>query len=364
MRMGLASSGIATAWANDIEPSKREIYRLNFGSREFVLRDVREVSGSDLPEIQVATASFPCTDLSLAGNRNGLKPKTVPTRRRGLDGGSSMFWEFARVIDEMGGRRPEAVLLENVLGFASSRAGHDLRDAIWRLNALGYSCDLLEIDARHFVPQSRPRMFILGLQESDRLPSFSDCDRPRWAKQFVEAHPGARTHAFPLPPLPIARYSLDRVVDRLPADHPEWWDQDRIQAFTRSLSPIQSERLAKLITSPGLTWRTAYRRTRQGTAVWEIRRDEIAGCLRTAKGGSSKQALVEAGGRNLRVRWMTPNEYARLMGADEFKLPERRSQALFGFGDAVCVPVIQWICEHYLTPALGARRPSLEAVAA
>ena len=51
--------------------------------------------------------------------------------------------------------------------------------------------------------------------------------------------------------------------------------------------------------------------------MWEIRSDDIAGCLRTARGGSSRQALVEAGHGELRVRWMTPREYARLQGAPE-----------------------------------------------
>ena len=38
------------------------------------------------------------------------------------------------------------------------------------------------------------------------------------------------------------------------------------------------------------------------------------------------------------------------MGADDFLLNVPLNQALFGFGDAVCVPVIRWIAENYLTP--------------
>jgi DNA (cytosine-5)-methyltransferase 1 len=87
--------------------------------------------------------------------------------------------------------------------------------------------------------------------------------------------------------------------------------------------------------------------------VWEIRPDDVAGCLRTARGGSSKQAVVQAGHGQVRVRWMTPREYARLMGAPEYRLDGlRRNQALFGFGDAVCVPVVTWLASHYLMPLL------------
>src|SRR5437870_346280 len=83
--------------------------------------------GSDVPSIELATASFPCTDLSLAGNRAGLKGSE-----------SSMFWQFARVLREMDRRRPKVVMLENVPGFATSHGGKDLRNAIAELNDMGY----------------------------------------------------------------------------------------------------------------------------------------------------------------------------------------------------------------------------------
>ena len=102
--------------------------------------------------------------------------------------------------------------------------------------------------------------------------------------------------------------------------------------------------------------------TDKGTVppVWEVRADEIAGCLRTARGGSSKQALVEAGQGDLRIRWMTPVEYAHLQGAHGYILePVSPNQALFSLGDAVCVPVISWIATHYLLPVLGLKKEAL-----
>src|SRR5690606_39094805 len=86
-------------------------------------------------------------------------------------------------------------------------------------------------------------------------------------------------------------------------------------------------------------------------AVWEVRPDDISGCLRTARGGSSKQAVVRLGNKRVQVRWMTALEYARLMGADDYNLSTARTnQALFGFGDAVAVPAVAWLAEHYLLP--------------
>ena len=357
MRLGLEGAGIETRWANDIEADKRDLYVANFGDDEFVLGDVRDVRGEDVPTVDFATASFPCTDLSLAGKRKGLGIAGAP---RGEDGGSSMFWEFARVIEEMGDRRPSGVLLENVLGFASSHGGRDLRDAVVQLNQLGYSCDLLAIDARQFVPQSRPRMFIVGLSEvseDDQFDAFAA--RPRWAHEFVRDNPQARIHARRLPPLPTVKQELATVVQPADAEDVEWWDHERVNRFVSSLSPVQLERLDSLREASTLTWRTAYRRTRNGEAGWGIRADSIAGCLRTARGGTSKKALEEAGG--VRVRGMPPGEYARLMGAPVFKLEARRNQALFGFGDAVCVPVVTWLCDNYLSGVTAAAQHTVSA---
>jgi DNA (cytosine-5)-methyltransferase 1 len=362
MRLGLETADIETVWANDIEPDKRDMYVANFGDEEFFLGDVRDVNGDSLPEIDIATASFPCTDLSLAGNRKGLGAGAV-SRDEG-ERGSSMFWEFARVLREMDDRLPSVVLLENVLGFASSHGGRDLRGAVRELNRLGYSCDILAIDARHFVPQSRPRMFIVGLLEPTSDDAYTEsASRPDWVHQLARDMPEARLHARELPPLPAAANDLRSVVERVPPDSDAWWDESRLGHFVDSLSVIQAKRLEKLKQSRRLIWRTAYRRTRYGSATWEIRADGIAGCLRTARGGSSKQALVEAGEGTARVRWMTPREYARLMGAPDFQLVARRNQALFGFGDAVCVPVIAWLCGHYVAPAAAPSQSSLVAAA-
>jgi DNA (cytosine-5)-methyltransferase 1 len=342
VRSALHSAGFRVAWANDIEPAKQLLYSANHGDDDFHLGDVRHVDGADVPDVAVATASFPCTDLSLAGNRAGLAGDE-----------SSMFWEFARVIEEMDERKPPAVLLENVPSFASSHGGEDLRAAIERLNLLGYVCDLFILDARRFVAQSRPRLFVVGTQEP--LPAEGSWEpselRPPWIQRFVKQHPKLDMRpARLIAPAPKERALAD-AVERLHASHPAWWEAERVERFVSSLSMVQTARLASLRAGRKLAWATAYRRTRGGKAVWEIRPDDIAGCLRTARGGSSKQALVEAGRGKVRLRWMTPREYARLQGADAYRLEAvSDNQALFGFGDAVCVPVIGWIARRYLKP--------------
>lgn len=342
VRMGLELSGFEVVYANDIEAAKREMYEQHFGADDvFHLQDIADVQGTEVPAVDLAWASFPCTDLSLAGNRQGIR-----------GGESGTFWHFVRILDEMGERRPPVVALENVVGLATSHGGHDLVAAIRALNDLDYSVDILTLDARRFVPQSRPRLFVVASQETPLEAGHEPNSelRPDWL-QAPFGDPSLRMHRaeLPQPPAPLTSGLGDFVQRR----NVEWWEADRKKRFLDALSPYQAQRLEALRRGRGTSYRTAYRRTRHGVAMWEIRPDDIAGCLRTARGGSSKQAVVRAGQGRVDVRWMTPLEYARLMGAGNYQIEGLRpNQVLFGFGDAVCVPVVAWLAEHYLAPLL------------
>jgi len=344
-RMGLEKAGFQIAWANDYEPDKKAMYDAQFGETEahqFALGDVAAVKADALPrDASLAWASSPCTDLSLAGSRAGLA---------GAESGT--FWQFVRLMGELGEDSPEVVVLENVVGLATSHGGEDLAAAIRAFNDLGYSVDVLSIDARRFVPQSRPRLFLVGAKNPpEDVADPNSKLRPDWL-QAIYGDDSLRTHraALPAPPVPLTE-GLGGLMEDIPLGDERWWDEARTEAFVSSLSPAQRNRVAALKRSTGVKYRTAYRRTRNGVAVWEVRADDISGCLRTARGGSSKQAVVRLGNTRLQVRWMTPREYARLMGAGEYDLSAaRNNQALFGFGDAVAVPAVAWLAESYLMP--------------
>ena len=345
-RMGLEKAGFQVTWANDYEPDKKAMYVAQFGTEDhtFVLGDIATVDAALLPtDAALAWASSPCTDLSLAGARAGL-------------GGaeSGVFWHFIELLRQLDGRRPPVVVLENVTGLATSHGGDDLAAAISAFNELGYSVDVLTLDARRFLPQSRPRLFVIGAIDSpvDSADPQSEL-RPDYL-QWVFSDTNLRTHRarLPAPPPPLVK-GFSALVEDISDSDERWWDAERTAAFVDSLSPMQRDRVAQLEQGSGVKYRTAYRRTRAGVPVWEVRPDDISGCLRTARGGSSKQAVVRLGDGRLRVRWMTPLEYARLMGAGNFNLEDARTnQALFGFGDAVAVPVVRWLGVNYLMPLL------------
>ena len=313
VRAGLELCGIQTIFANDVDEKKASLYRGNWGCRELRVADIRDLGGDDVPTVDVATASFPCVDTSIAGDRAGL-----------VGDQSGLVFEFVRVISEMGERAPGVVLLENVPGFLTTDGGHDFIRVISDLDELGYRCQHLSVDAAAFVPQSRPRVFVLGKKDgSCRVPE---------------------------PPPLRSDLRLFDVASR----RGEWWTGERKKQFLNSLSTMQAERLDRHRTSRRVSYLGAYRRTRKGRAVWEIRPDEIAGALRTTGGGSSRQAIVRAGRGTVDMRWMDLREYARLQGAEKFRfgaVSER--QAMFALGDAVCVPVVKWIGENWLCPALA-----------
>jgi DNA (cytosine-5)-methyltransferase 1 len=352
MRMGLEKRGWTLAFANDIDPLKLEMYQGHFGDSNghFKLGDVHELSADLIPTTTLATASFPCNDLSLAGARAGLGGKQ-----------SSAFWGFIRVLTEMGHRRPPLVLVENVTGFLTSHEGADFKNALKALNDLGYAVDAFILDAVRFVPQSRQRLFVVGILDAQLKLSgpkgeygfFESEIRPRALADFVLANPDIRWSIRTLPALPSDdSMALTTILEDLPDSAPEWWSKERVDYLLNQMSPRHREKAEAMMAGDMWSYGTIFRRVRNEKSMAELRTDGIAGCLRTPRGGSGRQILLKAGQGKCFARLITPREAARLMGADEFKLAVPLNQALFGFGDAVCVPVIAWIAEHYLNPVV------------
>lgn len=347
MRAGLEKANWNVTFANDIDPIKKKQYleHFNTSNKHFILEDIHKLSESIIPNITLATASFPCTDLSLAGRRAGLSGSH-----------SSAFWGFVEILQNMGKRKPPLILLENVAGFVTSNAGNDLKEALLALNKTGYAVDIFIIDAANFVPQSRVRLFIVGKlinHEKSRLSVrqyFPETKlRPSNLVKFIFNNSEIDWEInHNLPELPSLNETIDSIVERLPKRSKLWWSKERVeyllnQTFERHLSKI-----AEFKNEPNYKYLTAFRRVRNGKSMAEIRFDGIAGCLRTPKGGSARQILLEVGKGEVNVRLLTPRECARLMGADDFVISGTPNQALFGFGDAVCVPVVTWIAENYL----------------
>jgi DNA (cytosine-5)-methyltransferase 1 len=329
MRYAFERQGWRVAFANDVDPKKQQMYSAHFGDA-FMLGDVHEIDPSQVPGVTLATASFPCTDLSLAGGRKGLAGKQ-----------SSAFWGFLRVLEGMGSRRPPMVLVENVPGFLSSHGGADLHAALKGLNDLGYAVDLFTLDAVGFVPQSRNRLFVVGQPHSE-----STGTRDGRIGAFINTHPGIQWSIRRLPEPPTLSTTLRDIVE----DEAPWWDAKRSEYLLSQMTGSHRTTAEDAIRKRRWTYGTVFRRVRNGHTAAELRTDGIAGCLRTPRGGSARQILFKAGYGRYQCRLLTGRECARLMGAEDYRIEVAENQALFGFGDAVCVPAIEWIIIHYFTP--------------
>lgn len=352
VRLALERQGFRIAFANDIDEDKLEIYGDNFGADDFHLGDIHQLAPAAIPDCELFTASFPCNDLSIAGARAGLAGEQ-----------SSAFWGLVRILEQKQ-ERPSLVLLENVPGFLSSHEGKDFEVALTALNGLGYACDAFLLDAAHFVPQSRLRMFVvakLGAAGRSAAGLQTSPTRPANLINFIQAHPLIRWNIAELPSPPVRQNSLESILEDPSDDDPAWWNRKRTEYFMGQLSARHAALASEMIAGGAVRFATAFRRVRKGRSMAELRTDGVAGCLRTPRGGSGRQILFKAGRGRYQVRLLTARECARLQGVpDSFKINVRLNQALFGFGDAVCVPAVEWIAENYLLPYLQGMAPAAE----
>lgn len=333
---GLVSLGLSSSfkacWANDISERKRRVYAANLDASIFNLGDIAEVVGSDLPDAQLSWASFPCQDLSVAGKIGGIHSDR-----------SGLVWHWMRIIDELDNRAPLVVCLENVSGLMSSNNGDDYRYLHEQLSARGYAVGAVLVNASLFVPQSRPRVFVIATRGP--IPEGMTSPVATWLHPGSVAKVGRTIENFVWW---TAERPCDRrlEIDQLIEDVP--FDKNAV------VSLIPKSHLSKFDAS-GRSYATAYRRTRAGKQVLELRCDGIAGCLRTPGGGSSKQFLVHRGDRGLEARLLTVREVARLMGApDSWDLPGSDNDGYFAMGDAVVAPVAEWLGKTFLYPLVEA----------
>lgn len=383
VREALEPLGWSCVYANDFDPTKQAIYKIRFPDHEDLDgRDLWEVSAAELPQpVDLVAASFPCIDLSLAGKREGLAGHH-----------SGAFWAFVRVLEQLreDGVSPRALLIENVTGFLSSNGGRDFGTAVRVLNDLGYKADAIQVTAEHFTPQSRPRLFLLGVRKdlTDLVmttpeavtggewaqavaanSAFRPCriQRLMLRREEAEVQPSLLEEreepeelSWGVIDFPVLPRREEDFLDIVDWQEDSWWSVERTERALREMVPLHRGKVRKMIERGGLQAATAYRRRRNGESVYEVRNDGVAGCLRTARGGSSTQIVVVTEDGEVRMRLMSPREYARLQGGEYMDdLDAFGASALrTAFGDAICVPAVRWIAQHAFGPLL--ELPDLE----
>ncbi len=169
--------GIEPIWASEIEPFPIRVTTKRLPSVKH-LGDINKIKGDEIEPVDIITFGSPCTDLSVAGKREGLSGQH-----------SSLFYEAIRVIKEMrcktNGEYPKYIVWENVPGAFSSNKGQDFKAVLESIAAIcekeisipkpekwrnageimgnGYSIAWRVIDAQYFrVPQRRKRIYLVA----------------------------------------------------------------------------------------------------------------------------------------------------------------------------------------------------------
>ncbi len=373
---GMAREGLGSPWnclfANEFDLKKTAIYKKNWPTPAVLKEcDVGKLKSSDVPgHADLAWASFPCQDLSLAGAGAGLNGDR-----------SGTFWPFWRLMQALieERRAPTFVVLENVYGTLTSRAGKDFTAICSTYAKAGYRFGALVIDAVHFVPHSRPRLFVVGVRDHvlfheglvDSAPSRQSPWRPRGLIDAFDRLPPKIKEKWIWWSLPIPtkrNVAFSDLIEENP-NGVEWHTAAETAKLLRMMTDIHREKLDAAKSSGRRTVGAVYKRTRldefgRKAQRAEIRFDDVAGCLRTPAGGSSRQVIVVVEGDKIRSRLISPRETARLMGLpDGYKLPANYNEAYHLTGDGVAVPVVRHLATHIFEPALIPRREPAEAAA-
>lgn len=364
---GMARLGLGSAWectfANEISEKKASAYRAFFGpSPELKVEDVAKLETDDLPGTpDLVWASFPCQDLSLAGNGAGLSGERSGTFRP--------FWSLMKEM-VAGGRAPQVVVLENVTGTLTSHKGSDFRSIVNEFADSGYRVGALVINASHFLPQSRPRLFVVGLHGCGAISSSLASNTPSepfHTKSLVRAHndlPKGLQQNWVWWTLPTPKGSVPSLASILDERSPQtvWHSESETSTLLRMMTAGHRKKVTEALAVGNRIVGTIYKRTRpnrDGVMAQraEVRFDGVSGCLRTPVGGSSRQTVIIVDKGSVRTRLLSTREAARLMGVpDNYPLPTGYNEAYHLLGDGVAVPVVDWLESNLLGPLVKLER--------
>ena len=159
--LGFKQAGFDIVWANEFDHGAATTYRVNFGDKYLVEKDIRQVNPRDIPDFDVLVAGFPCQPFSIVGMQKGFK-----------DPRGNLFFEIGRIIDI---KRPPIVFLENVENLIEHDDGKTFLVIYNTLAQFGYAVKYKVLDSLEYgnVPQHRNRIFIVAFLDYDQCASFS-----------------------------------------------------------------------------------------------------------------------------------------------------------------------------------------------
>ena len=312
-RLGLESIGGQCVWTSEWDRFSQKTYATNFGDDEHPLcGDIREADEKEIPPFDLLVGGFPCQPFSIAGvsKKNSLgTPHGFECKTQG-----TLFFDVARIIAH---HRPAAFVLENVKNLLSHRQGKTFRVILETLqDELGYEVHYKVIDAQHFVPQHRERIFIVGFREPTNF-SWSELKLPK----------ASPTLASILHPQDGSELAEDPYTIGAKAKvNPKYTLSDKLWDY---LQQYAAKHKAK----------------GNGFGFGLVTPNDVARTLSARYYKDGSEILVSRGPRS-NPRRLTPRECARLMGfPDSWEIPVSDTQAYRQFGNSVAVPVVKAVAK-------------------
>lgn len=314
IRLGFESAGGHCVFTSEWNEPSVKTYRANFPGEHLIVGDITKVKAKDIPDHDVLLAGFPCQPFSIAG----VSKKNSLGREHGFrcETQGTLFFDVARIIEE---KQPAAFMLENVKHLLNHNKGKTFQVILKTLREeMGYEVHYRTIDARHFVPQHRERILIVGFREATAF-TWDDLRLPDISKRALT------------------------MKDIL---HPEDGSEEPEGHFTVGKKALVNE--DKYVLSTKL-WRylqnyaKKHKAQGNGFGFGLVGPDDVARTLSARYYKDGSEILVSRGRKN--PRRLTPRECARLMGFDcgdrKFIIPVSDTQAYKQFGNSVVVPVVE-----------------------
>ncbi len=322
IRYGFQEAGGQCVFTSEWNDWSKKTYVENFGNGHQFIGDIVTHAAEDIPDHDVLLGGFPCQPFSIAGvsKKNALgRPHGFECTTQG-----TLFFDVARII---AAKQPKAFLLENVKNLLSHDKGQTFRIVIDTLEKdLGYHVYYKVLDSRHWVPQHRERILIVGFKDKTAF-SWDDLRLPK------------------VPP------TMDKIL------HTEDGTEDAEEPYTTG-------DLAKVHPKYTLTdhmWRylQAYAKKHKeagnGFGFGLVTRDDVSRTLSARYYKDGSEILVSRG-KLKNPRRLTPRECARLMGyPDTFQIPVSDTQAYRQFGNSVVVPVISEVARIMLPHIIASK---------
>ena len=324
IRAGFEAISGQCVFSSEWDSYSQKTYSENFPSTHVLAGDITQIAAKDIPDHDVLLAGFPCQPFSIAG----VSKKNALGKAHGFacEAQGTLFFDVARIIKA---KQPKAFLLENVKNLQSHDKGRTF-DVIKRTltEELGYSIHVKVIDAAHYVPQHRERIYIVGFRE----PSAFD-----WAALQ----------------LPEKTHSLAEILHRNDGTEPFLsWDADRFYDH-EAKRPLSKYTLTNNLWRYLQAYAEKHRLKGNGFGFGLVRESNIARTLSARYYKDGSEILIYQG-ESKNPRRLTPRECARLMGyPDSFRIPVSDSRAYRQFGNSVVVDVITQVAK-LMQPVLEA----------